>query len=122
MSFSVDASQPIWRTAFSETVTNDDLLKLARGIDILENCDRVAPKVLIDLRELSDVDVDFATVRAVVGEVDRHHACGKGKTGFIARSPAQYGFARTIQMLLYGHLLEIQVFEDKNEALEWVSN
>jgi hypothetical protein len=122
MSFSVDASQPIWRTAFSETVTNDDLLKLARGIDILENDDRVAPKVLIDLRELSDVDVDFATVRAVVGEVDRHQLPGTAKTGFIARSPVQYGFARTIQMLLYGQPLDIQVFEDKDDALEWVSN
>jgi hypothetical protein len=122
MSLSIDASQPIWRTTFSETVTNGDLLALARGIDILENDCRAAPKVLIDLTEMSDVDVDFATVSAVAGEVDHHRLRGKSKTGFIARSPMQYGIARTIQMLLYGQPIDMQVFEDNNDALEWVSN
>lgn len=122
MSLSIDASQPIWRTTFSETVTNGDLLAWARGVEILENDGRDAPKVLIDLREMSDVDVDFATVSAVVGEVDRHQLPGKSKTGFIASSPMQFGFARTMQMLLYGRPVDIRVFEDGNDALEWVSN
>ena len=122
MSLSIDASQPIWRTTFSETVTNGDLFALARGIDILENDSRVAPKVLIDLTDISDVDVDFAAVNAITEEVDRHQLPGKSKTGFIARSPMQYGFARTIQMLLHDQPVEIQVFEDKNDAIEWVSN
>jgi hypothetical protein len=120
MSLSIDASQPIWRTKFSGTVTNGDLLTLARGIDILENDGRVAPKVLIDLREMSDVDVDFDTVSAVTGEVDRHQLPGTSKTGFIACTPMQYSFARTIQMLLFGQPIEIEVFEENDQALEWI--
>ncbi len=122
MSLSIDASQPIWRTTLSETVTNRDLLELARGIEVLESDGCIASRGLIDLSEISDVDVDFAAVTAVVGEVDRYPLRGKGKTGFIAHSPMQYGFARTVQMLLYGRRVRIRIFDDNNDALRWVSS
>ena len=121
MSLSIDASQPIWRTILSETVTNGDLLALARSVDVLDKDGPGAPKGLIDLTKMSAVDVDFATVSAVIREVDRRHLRSDAKAGFIVRSPTQYGFARTVQMLLQGQPLEIKVFEDNNEALDWVS-
>ncbi len=122
MSLSIDASQPVWRTALSATVTNDDLLALARSVDVLARDGSVSSKGLVDLREMSDVDVDFATLVVVAQEVESHRLRSDAKTGFIARSPMQYGFAGTLQMLLYGQPLEIQVFEDNEDALEWISN
>jgi hypothetical protein len=120
MSLSIDASQSIWRTTLSNTVTNSDLLKLARCIDVLNRETPVGPKGLVDLREISDVDIDLATLKQVKQEMDRHIVRSESKTGFIARSPMQYGIARAIQMLLYDQPIEMQVFEDNDEALKWV--
>jgi hypothetical protein len=88
------------------------------NVHTLGEGNRTAPTGLIDLRGISKMDIEFATLNTITSEVDSHHHQSKVKAGLITGSPMQCTYAGTIQMFFYAQPVEIQTIEHKKDALD----
>jgi hypothetical protein len=111
----------MWRTAVSGTMTNGDLLGLVKRIGALHE-DGIIRNGLIDLRALSDMDLDYSTLNTIMREAQSHTPRNEVRTAFIAMSPIQYCIARMFQTLLNRRNRDIQVCEDEKDAIDWLQS
>lgn len=115
----------MWRATFSEVLTNSDLFEIAKKIRALRKEGPIsAQNGLVDLRELSDADIDlnFDTLSTIASEAQDYPLSGEIKIAVMTNSPGQFGFARMFQTLLHHRQVSVHVFfEDEQDALEWIS-
>ena len=121
MSCTIDVSQSIWRTTFSETLTNRDLLEVARRIGALRE-NGIVRNGLVDLRTLCDMDIDYPTLNTITLEAQSHRPRSEVRTAIIANNPIQYGIARMVQTLLNGRERDVHVIENEKAALDWLQS
>jgi hypothetical protein len=82
----------------------------------------IARNGLVDLRTLSDMDIDYTTLNTIALERQSHGMRKNVRTAIITLSPVQYGIARMFQRLLNGRERDIRVFEDEPDALDWLQS
>ena len=119
MSSRMDVSPTMWRTAFSGTMTNRDLLGLVKRIEALRE-GGIVRNGLIDLRALSDMDLDYSALKTIMLEAQSHAPRNEARTALIAMSPIQYGIAGMFRTLLNLQHRDSRVFDDEKDALDWL--
>jgi hypothetical protein len=122
MSCTVDANPSIWQLTISGTLTNRDLLDLAKLVNGPGNDAPIAPCGLVDLRGLIELDVHFSRLLGTIAAVGSRNRLERVKGAIIAKSPTQFRLARTIELLVNRRQVEMRTFESEDEALRWVLN
>jgi hypothetical protein len=120
--YTIYANVKIRRVAFSGTMTNRDILELGERIRKTSDGDLVKLNGLIDLRELTNIDMNFSVVSTFAAALRRRSLSNKVKVAILGNRPIQYGFARMLQSLLNHPQVEVEVFENENDAFDWLSN
>jgi hypothetical protein len=122
MSCTVDANPSIWQLTICGTLTNRDLFDLSKLVNGPSNDAPLAPRGLVDLRGLIELDVNFSRLHSTIAAVSRRKRHERVKRAIIAKSPIQYRLARTIELLVNRRQVEMQTFESEDDALRWVLN
>jgi hypothetical protein len=122
MQYTVEALERLWRITLSGPLADRDLLELQRLIMEIDESTSVAPNLLIDLRALSHMDFDYRTVSDLARALGNRSLTNIERVALLAAIPIQYGFARMFQMLSENRHVEVRVFENENNALDWLSH
>ena len=109
-----------WATLHG-TVTNADLLDLARKAAELEAKHAIVPHRIADFGTVDELKIDFAGVEALVRERSRKRFPNESKTALIAPDVIHYGFARMFQTLMGRSQIHVAIFPTSAEALQWLS-
>jgi len=121
MSYSVDKYQNIWQAKISEILTDDDIIGLKRKLQIFHEGYALSANGLVDLRTLTDMDIDLSTLNNLTSEMEVHLSRNEIKMAFMVESPIQYGIARMFRIILSPWKTDVRLFEEEKEALEWIS-
>jgi hypothetical protein len=122
MEYTVDAKERIWRVTFFGTMTYRDLLELEERVKKIHESNLVGLDGLVDLRELSNIHIDFVAVSGFTAALRCRSLPNKVRMAIVAMGPIQYGFARMFQTLLDHPQIEVQVFANEKDALDWFSS
>ncbi len=122
MQYTIDVNERPWRVVLSGTMTIRDLLELRSLIMEIDESNSVASNGLVDLRSLSNTDIDNGSVSGLARALRSRPLPNTERVALLAGTPIQYGFARMFQMLNDNWHVEVGVFENEKDALDWLSN
>ncbi len=122
MQYTIDADERPWRVALSGTITVRDLLELRSVIMEIDESSSFGSNGLVDLRSLSNTDIDYGSVSRLARALRSRSLLNADRVALLAGTPIQYGFARMFQMLSDQWHVEVGLFENEKDALDWLSN
>jgi hypothetical protein len=122
MEYTVDTNEGIWRVTFFGTMTYQDLLELEEQVKKIHESNFVDLNGLVDLREVSNIHLDFVALSGFTAALRNRSLPNKVRVAIIAMGPIQYGYARMFQTLLNHPQIEVEVFINEKDALDWFSN
>lgn len=118
--YTVDESQAIIRITLSGTLTNPELVALARDLVRIESAAGVVPNRLTDVRPVTHLEIDFRGVLAYSTQRLRARFPNSFKSAVVANDVVHYGFARMFETLNDHPQIVIAIFSDEREALRWL--
>lgn len=122
MKYSIDEDERLWRLTLSGPMTKQDLLEVKRLIMEIDESSSVAQNRLVDLRPLSVMDIDYRSVSELARTLGSRALANTERVALLAGVPVQYGFARMFQMLSENWHAKVEVFENEEDALDWLLN
>jgi len=124
MSYTMVVHPAYWRAVFSGSFINDDFRNLITKIrKIRDDSPLVPPNGIIDMRELSTIDLDFGAVMAVANARQNGSNGKEMRIAIVADAPIQYGYARMFLTLLNHRQVNIRVFlDDEQGVFQWILN
>jgi hypothetical protein len=122
MQYAIDANEREWRLTLSGTMADRDLLDLEGLIMGIDESSSVAPNWLVDLRPLSNIEIDYRSVSRFAHVLGRCSLMNTERVALLAGIPIQYGFARMFQILSENWQVEVGLFENEKDALNWLLN
>ena len=108
------------RIEFSGTFTNQDLAHGAIDVAELEESSESIPHRIADLRAVERLEINFVGVLALALDRRRRQFKNPFKTAIIAPDLVRYGFARMFQTLNDHPQIQIAIFGEEAEALNWL--
>jgi hypothetical protein len=103
-------------------MTYHDLLELEERVKKIDESNFVEQNGLVDLRALSILDIDLTAVGMFAAALRSRSLPNKVRVAIIAMGPIQCGYARMFQTLLNHPQIEVEVFINEKDALDWLSN
>jgi hypothetical protein len=122
MQYTIDANGEPCRLTLSGTMANRDLLDLEGLIMGIDESSSVAPNWLVDLRSLSNMEIDYRSVSGFAHVLGRCSLMNTERVALLGGTQIQYGFARMFQIISENWQVEVGLFENEKDALDWLSN
>jgi hypothetical protein len=107
---------------FSGKITTTDLLQGAREMAEIEAREPVTPARLNDLSEVTEFEVNFASVQQFADAREKSPLKNATRSAIIAPGTLQFGFARMYQTIQANPQLDVQVFRSRGDALAWLES
>ncbi len=121
MAFAIQTDEPIVRIDLSGTLTNDNLLGLARDMLAYEGKLSVIPHRLTDVRAVTRLEITFNDIFRLAERRLAQKFPNVFKSAIIASDVVHYGFARMFQTLNDHPQISIANFSDSPQALRWLA-
>lgn len=121
MPFQIQFDAPILRITFSGIVTKADFTGLLSEVRRLEADFERVPDRLADLSGVTEWESRFQTTYDVASLRRAEAFPNKFRSAIVAPTPVTFGIARMFQTLNDNPQIEIQVFNTRAEAEEWLA-
>ncbi|MGB8354646.1 MAG: hypothetical protein WCD79_12205 [Chthoniobacteraceae bacterium] len=106
--------------AFTGTVSEADLDKVAVDVLEIENTRPVIPHRISDLTEVTDLSIDFSSILSLAQRRMETVIGNPIKSAIVASKPEHIGFARMFQTVNRHTQITIRIFPDMGAALAWL--
>jgi hypothetical protein len=120
MPFEVDASGPVWRARFFDTLEVADLIKMAVDVAQLEAGREIIPPRITTLTQVAQFKVGYLEVTELARRRRASDPPNAYKSAIVAATPAQLGFARMYQTLLDHPKIHLEIFSEMHQAEAWI--
>ena len=102
------------------TLTSEDLLDLSDRIHAVEEAQSVPPSRITDMTDLVRLEIAFPEIHALAERRRARELRAPIRSAIVTASKVQYGIARMFQTLNDHPLITIEIFHDRNAALDWL--
>jgi hypothetical protein len=108
------------RVVLKGTLTEADLVALAKEAEETERNAGVSPNRLTDGTAVSEITITFHQMQAFALRRRTATVKNKMRSAIVAPGPLRYGFARMFQTLNDNPKIEISIFGDTAAAVRWL--
>jgi hypothetical protein len=120
MPYSLRMDGEIFVVELLGAVTSQDFLNIATEVLAFERSCPVTPNRLTDLSGIAEIGFDYELMTSLSRMRRSSPPANPIRSAFYAPTSLQYGAARMFQTLNQHHNVTIEIFRDRQAALEWL--
>jgi len=121
VSFAIDVESNLIRVTLSGVLTEGDLRGIGDAADELEATTPVRPRIT-DMTGVTELEVRYADVQVFATRRREIKFPNAFKSAIVVSGASQLGIARMFQTLNDNPQITIEIFTEREKALEWVRN
>jgi hypothetical protein len=121
MSYHFANEDGVLRIRLSGCININDLSQGLAEIEKLEDSFEITPNRIVDLTQVTDVDLPFETVKQLAARRKAKVFKNPVKTAVIAPRAVHIGFASMLQSLIPHPQMEVRVFRNAPDAIAWIA-
>jgi hypothetical protein len=121
MGYTINVKDNVRTVVCTGSLTAPDLLELAEQVSALRTRNPQAMDILADLSRVSEIEIDISTMENFAAGLLGIIPPKDIKIALVARTEIQCSYAESFKILSDHPQLEVRVFQDEKDAMEWLS-
>ncbi len=105
---------------FPENISNGDFHRLPKEFEEIEKEYPGSPNRLVSLCDIKSFNADFASVLFLAEKRNQKDFPNRFKTAILVKNEYQLGFARMFQTFIENPKMNVKIFFDQLQALDWL--